>query len=199
MDCTQFRKDLAIFIDAVWEDKRPIEILSEMTTHAEKCVSCDKRLKTAMAILQLHETPIPASPFLAARISSRLQATKPASLKARWILVPILGSMLLLFGILFITTPIITTNNELMRVYFQLTLPEASEVFVVGDWNSWNTRANPLVDADGDGVWETTIKLRVGKEYRYQFHIDGSEWIADPEAPLKIHDGFGGWNSIIQL
>ena len=70
---------------------------------------------------------------------------------------------------------------------------------MVGDWNGWNPDAHPLTDDNGDGIWETEIKLHPGKEYRYQFYIDKEIWIADPDAPLAIEDGFGGVNSILRI
>jgi 1,4-alpha-glucan branching enzyme len=72
-------------------------------------------------------------------------------------------------------------------------------VYVVGDWNNWNAAADPLHDDNSDGIWETTIELEAGNEYRYQFYIDDNRWIADPNAPLKIDDGFGGQNSILRI
>ena len=86
-----------------------------------------------------------------------------------------------------------------MVVRFYLEAPSASTVALVGDWNDWDGEAHLLRDVEGDGLWETEIRLVPGREYRYQFFIDGKEWIADPGAPLSVDDGFGGKNSVLQL
>lgn len=86
-----------------------------------------------------------------------------------------------------------------VRVEFRLEAPRASEVAVVGDWNGWDAEANPLRDTDGDGVWETTVTLRPGEEYQYQFLVDDETWMPDPSSPLTVDDGFGGMNSVLNI
>jgi 1,4-alpha-glucan branching enzyme len=72
-------------------------------------------------------------------------------------------------------------------------------VALVGDWNRWDPEAQKLRDPDGDGVWELEVRLKRGQEQRYQFLIDGERWVADPEAPLKVEDAFGGMSSVLQI
>ncbi|MFW5689442.1 MAG: hypothetical protein ACOC1U_07715 [Spirochaetota bacterium] len=89
--------------------------------------------------------------------------------------------------------------EHVIRVEFVLEAPGATAVSVVGDWNNWDSGANPLTDRDGDGVWEATITLEPGGEYQYQFLIDDQEWIPDPSSPLRVDDGFGGTNSVLNI
>ncbi len=42
---------------------------------------------------------------------------------------------------------------------------------VNGSFNGWNGVANPLTDANGDGIWETTLNLQAGN-YEYKFAYD---------------------------
>lgn len=86
-----------------------------------------------------------------------------------------------------------------ITVHLSLQAPDAESVAVVGDWNDWNPEAQPLQDSDGDGVWELSIKIDRGGEYKYQFLVNGEKWIPDPKAPLKVKDGFGGTNSILDI
>ena len=43
---------------------------------------------------------------------------------------------------------------------------------VNGTFNNWCGNCNPLTDANGDGVWETTLTLQAGS-YEYKFSADG--------------------------
>jgi len=59
-------------------------------------------------------------------------------------------------------------------VIFEFSFPHATSVYLVGDFNSWNPVATPLVP-NGD-LWVTTLDLRPG-DYEYKFVVDG-KWIA---------------------
>lgn len=71
------------------------------------------------------------------------------------------------------------------------------KVFVAGEFNNWNPNLHQLEDKDGDGVYEIAIPLSPGS-YQYKFVVDG-RWIADPENENKAPDGFGGFNSVINV
>lgn len=60
--------------------------------------------------------------------------------------------------------------------------PVTQTVYVAGSFNDWSKKANPMTDADGDGVWETTISLDPGI-YEYRFLLDDMIWIKDPSNP----------------
>jgi len=56
-------------------------------------------------------------------------------------------------------------------VYFAVWAPNARDVSVIGDFNSWRIDANPLkIRGDGSGVWEGFIP-GVDKGSRYKYHI----------------------------
>ena len=65
--------------------------------------------------------------------------------------------------------------------------------------DGWDPERNRLRDPDGDGVWEIRLRLRRGQEARYQFLVDGERWLDDPQAPLRVEDGFGGTSSVLQI
>jgi len=71
-------------------------------------------------------------------------------------------------------------------------------VVVVGDWNQWDPAAQRLARVNGSDIWVIELNLAHGKEYRYQFVIDGAMWIPDPLSPLQVDDGFGGKNSVLE-
>ncbi len=72
---------------------------------------------------------------------------------------------------------------------------EGNSVAVAGEFNSWNTSADPM-QKQGDGTWSLTKTLPAGK-YQYKFVVDGSNWKPDPDAPETADDGYGGKNSVV--
>jgi hypothetical protein len=90
-------------------------------------------------------------------------------------------------------------TQEVITVHLTLEAPEAESVAVVGDWNGWDPEKNRMSDTDKDGIWELRLKLEKGEEYQYQFLINGKKWIPDPDAPLRVEDGFGGTNSVLNI
>ncbi|TNF39579.1 MAG: T9SS type A sorting domain-containing protein [Bacteroidetes bacterium] len=68
--------------------------------------------------------------------------------------------------------------------------PLKENVFVIGDFNDWQLSNNFQMKKDGDYFWIEIPGLEVGKEYAFQYFIDGKIKIADPYAE-KILDP---WN-----
>ena len=70
-------------------------------------------------------------------------------------------------------------------------------VSLVGTFNSWKAGATPM-KADDDGLtWRVGVPLPPGR-YDYKFAPDGSEFIADPNAPKDPEDTAYG-NSMVQI
>ncbi len=89
-----------------------------------------------------------------------------------------------------LTLPSATATGGVAFVFLD---PKAKEVYVAGQFNNWDTTANPL-KKDADGKWSTTIQLEAGK-HPYKFIVDG-EWRLDPLNPDFEDDGAGNLNSI---
>ncbi len=79
-------------------------------------------------------------------------------------------------------------------VRFVYVAPQAGKVYLVGDFNGWDTNKTPLVRSSTGGVWTVTLPLTAGR-HLYGFVVDGS-WNTDPYAPLAPDDGFGHANSV---
>jgi len=79
-------------------------------------------------------------------------------------------------------------------VRFVYVAPQASKVYVAGDFNGWDTTKTPMVRTASPGVWSVTLPLSAGRHV-YAFVVDGS-WTVDPSAPLAPDDGFGHANSV---
>jgi hypothetical protein len=81
-----------------------------------------------------------------------------------------------------------------VRIYFYF--PPARKVAVTGDFNGWDPQGVPLRSAGKPGLWETTLRLEPGA-YSYNFIVDGSMLVPDPNSPTQMPDGYGGTNSIM--
>ncbi len=92
------------------------------------------------------------------------------------------------------------TGPEIVEggVVFRYVDPDAKSVYVAGDFNLWDPRADALADENGDGVWTLFYPLAPGR-YAYKFVVDGRRWIPDPSNPDTESDGFGGINSIVRV
>lgn len=70
-----------------------------------------------------------------------------------------------------------------------LTAPNKDNVFVIGTFNDWSLDQQYLMKRDGDQYWLTVEGLEQGREYQFQYLVDGEIRIADPYAE-KIGSGF---------
>ena len=93
-------------------------------------------------------------------------------------------------------------------VVFRFYASSAKVVQLAGNWpeNNWlagqaqigSFIVGQMKDEDGDGVWERVEKLPSGR-YQYKFVIDRVNWKEDPNNPNRVDDGFGGFNSLVDV
>jgi hypothetical protein len=82
-----------------------------------------------------------------------------------------------------------TLRDTLRLVRLIFDDPGAREVAVVGDFNAWRLGATPLVRTGATHRWSATLALRDGF-HRYAFVVDGTRWVADPDAEhVRADDG----------
>jgi hypothetical protein len=81
-------------------------------------------------------------------------------------------------------------------VTFVFRAPGASRVSLVGDFNGWDPEATPLGRSTLGDTWIAQVPLERGL-HAYAFVIDGSDWAADPSAPLAAEASFGRRNSLV--
>ena len=86
-------------------------------------------------------------------------------------------------------------NAGTVPLTLKLVAPSAKQVYVAGSFNNWHAAALPL-KAD-DGEWSGEVKLAPGR-YEYLFVVDG-KWLPDPDAPERIPNPFGGFNSLLSV
>jgi 1,4-alpha-glucan branching enzyme len=58
--------------------------------------------------------------------------------------------------------------------------PFKQNVFILGDFNNWQASTTSRMKRDGDYFWLKIDKLTPGKEYAFQYLVDGNLKIADP-------------------
>ncbi len=83
------------------------------------------------------------------------------------------------------------------EIEFTLYAPEFREVFLGGEFNSWNPQTLPM-KKDTHGVWRTKLKLPVGR-YQFKFFTDGA-WFEGPLPDTEvITNPFGTQNFIKEV
>jgi hypothetical protein len=81
-------------------------------------------------------------------------------------------------------------------VHFEVVIPGAGEVSVIGTFNDWDAAAGSLTPR-GDGRFEGTLQVAPGK-HRYQLLVDGVPQ-TPPDAPGYVDDGFGGRDAVLKV
>jgi 1,4-alpha-glucan branching enzyme len=84
-------------------------------------------------------------------------------------------------------------KDKTMKVQFELLAPDAQKVYLTGDFNNWDIRANPM-KKDKKGTWKTTLSLKPGR-YEYRFLKDG-RWENDPACAGCVPNDFGSKNCV---
>ncbi|VBB42754.1 Isoamylase N-terminal domain protein [uncultured Desulfatiglans sp.] len=82
------------------------------------------------------------------------------------------------------------------RITVFLEAPDAQEVFLIGDFNQWNTASYPM-KPDKDGLWSRTLMLEPGT-YEYKFIVDG-KWQNDPANAQTCENCFGTFNNLLAV
>ncbi len=76
---------------------------------------------------------------------------------------------------------------------------DARSVYIVGDFNNWDIRANPM-EKLGNGHFTATIELDPGREYEFRYLIDESKWENDWNADKYVTSPFGDSdNSVVMV
>ena len=66
----------------------------------------------------------------------------------------------------------------------------AGRVYLVGEFNDWDTQANPMKPLK-DGVFNLTVNLEKGHEYQFRYLLDGQTWENDDGADKYVRTPFG--------
>jgi hypothetical protein len=75
---------------------------------------------------------------------------------------------------------------------------DSEDVYVLGSWNGWQAPGLKAIKVR-PGVWQARCQLLASGQHVYKFLVDGTRWLDDPSNPRKRPDGFGGFNSILEI
>lgn len=85
---------------------------------------------------------------------------------------------------------------QLTQVAFNVSAPEAKEVYVAGDFNNWILDELSRMESHND-TWMKRINLKKGT-YHYRFVIDG-KWSEDPQNTRKEINPYGEMDSLLEV
>lgn len=84
------------------------------------------------------------------------------------------------------------------RLVFTFHHDDAGRVALAGEFNGWEPAATEF-EREPNGTWRAEIAAPPPGRYRYKLLLDGARWIEDPANGVKEPDGFGGFNSVVNL
>jgi hypothetical protein len=94
------------------------------------------------------------------------------------------------------TTAIREAQEAPVAVQFVLDAQRAGSVAVVGDFNSWDASANPMIRDSASGAWTALVDVKPGRHV-YAFLVDGKEWTLDPRAQRTKDADYGTEQSVM--
>jgi 1,4-alpha-glucan branching enzyme len=90
-------------------------------------------------------------------------------------------------------------TRKTCKVTFRLpkvAAPNAKAVCIVGDFNGWSIRANPMKQLK-TGDFTITIEVEPGREYQFRYLIDEYRWENDWNADKYVRSPYGSDNSVV--
>ena len=96
----------------------------------------------------------------------------------------------------------ILKSKPITKVTFRVpaeAAPEATTVFLVGDFNEWDSKATPMTRLKS-GDFKVTLDLEAGRDYSFRYLIEGREWDNDWAADRYVPSGIAGTeNSVVTV
>jgi 1,4-alpha-glucan branching enzyme len=91
-------------------------------------------------------------------------------------------------------------NSNMCKVTFLLprsAAPDSKRVHIVGEFNGWNTQANPMKRLK-NGDYTIALEFESGSEYQFRYFIDESKWENDHHADRYVRSPYGDCdNSVV--
>lgn len=74
----------------------------------------------------------------------------------------------------------------------------ADTAHLCGEFNHWSACTHPMKRLP-DGSFALTLSLKIGREYRFRYILDGHRWINDHAADGYITNPYNNLDSIVRL
>jgi Glycogen recognition site of AMP-activated protein kinase len=142
-------------------------------------------------------TPVDPTPGFDRRVLSAVAARGRGGRTLVWAAVGLAAAVVLAVLGTRVLAPA-ASESATVPVRFELSLPEARSVALVGDFNDWDRSHGALLHAGTDGRWTATLDLPHGV-YRYAFLVNGTSWIADPARPEIRDPDFDTPTSVVAI
>ena len=89
-------------------------------------------------------------------------------------------------------------NKSICKVSFSIAAKDANKVAVIGNFNGWDPKANPLKKLK-NGTFKGTMDLKKDQSYEFRYVVDG-EYVNDEEADDYLWNDFAaGENGVLNL
>lgn len=85
------------------------------------------------------------------------------------------------------------------KVTFYYRNADAESVAVVGDFTEWEQAPLYMEKIPNSNTWTLEHELPFKGVYTYKFWVNDEFWCDDPECENKQPDGYGGWNTRLNL
>lgn len=173
-----------------------------LDSHLRRCASCRfllsgfAQIDGRMESLGQVEVPPYLTRSILTALPPQLYAPSRTPRLLKFAFAPALALLLVGLGFLFQGRYLGDAVKGARQVELVFVAPQAASLAVVGDFNGWDTRRNRMVRDPRAGVWRTVLRLPPGI-HQYSLVIDDKAWVSDPQAKIKLADGFGGDNSVI--
>jgi hypothetical protein len=187
-----------------WENGGIPVSLDEFKAHLDACDLCSERFGSLLPLMERDlapaRAPVSAPADLADAVMASLESASGRP-KAPSVFYPLVATAAAAIFVLGLSLGIFLARRDtgVVTVKFMLEAPQASTVFLAGDFNAWDGERYQMRRVGASGTWEIAIPLQKNKVYVYNFVLDGKTWIVDPAVPAKIDDGFGGKGSLLRI
>lgn len=92
-------------------------------------------------------------------------------------------------------------SKPICKVTFALPKLEAEaakNVYLVGEFNDWQTTASPMKKQKG-GDFKITLELATEHEYQFRYLVDDAQWKNDNAADKYVPSPYGESNSVVVI
>ncbi|MBS0350248.1 MAG: 1,4-alpha-glucan branching protein GlgB [Proteobacteria bacterium] len=74
-------------------------------------------------------------------------------------------------------------------VFFAVWAPNAEQVFVIGDFNHWDHKKNPLSPNDSSGIWSTIVEnAEIGERYKFYIVANHQHFKTEKADPFAFYN-----------